>query len=138
MLSHIFLANVTFSVMVLAGLQAILLSVQDRCLRSNTLSLWMSRLPPLETTEKLLFRLISIGFFLLTLLLVSSFYFYHAAMFQLFWSKALVTVCAWIIFAVLISGRKLLGWRGRKAIYGTLFGLSLIFAVFIGSYVIKG
>ncbi|MDQ2995423.1 MAG: cytochrome C assembly protein, partial [Pseudomonadota bacterium] len=66
------------------------------------------------------------------------FYFYHNELSEVFWSKALVTSGAWFVFAVLISGRKLLGWRGRKAIYCTLFGLVLVFALYFGSVAMKG
>ncbi len=137
-LVHILLAIVTFSILSLAGLLAMLLSLQDRRLRNNTLTGWMSRLPPLETMETLLFDMVAAGFFLLTLLLCSSFYFYHAELWRMFWSKVLVATSAWIIFAVLILGRKLMGWRGRKAVYCTLFGLSLVFTLYFGSFVIKG
>lgn len=137
-LGHILLAMVTFSVLALAGLQAMLLSVQDRRLRSHAMEGWMSRLPPLETMEKILFELVAAGFILLSLLLTSSFYYYHGALWRMFWSKVLVATCAWVIFAMLILGRKFLGWRGRKAIYGTLFGLSLVFALYFGSFMIKG
>ncbi|MDQ2993657.1 MAG: cytochrome c biogenesis protein CcsA, partial [Pseudomonadota bacterium] len=70
-LLHILLAIITFSVLALAGLQAILLSLQDRRLRNNTMTGWMSRLPPLQTMETLLFEMITAGFILLTMLMLS-------------------------------------------------------------------
>jgi ABC-type uncharacterized transport system permease subunit len=133
-LLHILLAVVTFSVLAFAGIQAILLALQDRQLRAKNQWGWLNKMPPLETMENLLFQMIGCGFLLLTALLLSSFYFYHAALWTQFFSKALVTGIAWLVFAVLILGRKFLGWRGKKALYCTAFGVMLVLLLYFGVY----
>jgi len=133
-LIHILLSVCAFSVLSIAGLQAILLAIQERRLRvTHSIGVWKN-VPPLETMETILFQMISLGFLLLTILLVSSFYSYHALLTAHFLNKSILAVSAWFVFAVLLSGRKFLGWRGKKAIYCTLSGLFILVCIFSFSY----
>lgn len=133
-LIHILLSVMSLGVLGLAGLQAVLLAIQEQHLRvKHTLGIWKN-IPPLETMEKFLFQVITVGFFLLTVLLVSSFYSYHGLVWHQFISKAILAVSTWVVFAVLIVGRMWLGWRGRKAIYFTLSGLFLLACIFLLNY----
>ena len=131
-LTHILLAVLTFSVLAFAGIQALLLALLDRQLHQKTHVNWLNRLPPLETMETLLFQMIGSGFVLLTLLLLSSFYFYHATLGSLFFSKAFLATLSWLVFAILILGRQFLGWRGKKALYCTAFGVALVLLLYFG------
>ena len=71
-LFHILLSILTFCVLSLAGLLAVLLALQERLLRAKQ-SIWLIRkLPPLESMETLLFQVISFGFVLLSVVLVTS------------------------------------------------------------------
>lgn len=131
-LLHILLAVVTFSVLSFAGIQAILLALMDQQLHKKLRLDWLDRLPPLDTMETLLFQMISIGFVLLTLLLLSSVYFYYGSIGSVFLSKTLMAALSWLVFAVLIWGRCFLGWRGKKALCGTAFGVALVFVLYFG------
>ncbi len=131
-LLHILLAVVTFSVLSFAGIQAALLALMDQQLHNKLRLDWLDRLPPLDTMETLLFQMISIGFFLLTLLLLTSLYFYFGSISSEFLSKTLLASLSWLVFAVLILGRSFLGWRGKKALSGTAFGVALVFLLYFG------
>ncbi|MCB1826890.1 MAG: cytochrome c biogenesis protein CcsA [Coxiellaceae bacterium] len=137
-LFHILLSVVTFCVLSVAGLLAILLAFQDSLLRRRQSSIFIEKLPPLETLEQLLFQVNGLGFILLSALITTSLYFYYdllwvsAALLQ----KTLLAATAWIIFAVLLWGRFVWGWRGRKAIYGTLIGVVLLFLAYFGSKIL--
>lgn len=139
-LLHLILAISTVFIVCAAGAQAIIVALQERVLRQHRLTSVFSRLPPLETNERILFYLVALGFFLLSILLVTSLYFFH----QLLWQqwplqqKTLLVLLAWLIFAGLLLGRFLWGWRGRKAIYGTLYGVLLLLAVYLGSRLLIG
>ncbi len=134
-LFHILLSIVTFCVLCVAGLLAILLAVQDYVLRQKQGSWMIEKMPPLESLEKLLFQVISLGFVLLSVVMVTSMYFYH----ELLWNsrvllqKTILVGAAWSIFAVLLLGRYCWRWRGRRAIYGTLGGVLLLFLAYFGS-----
>ncbi len=134
-LFHILLAIVTFCVLCVAGLLAVLLAFQERLLRYKPQGVFIQRLPPLESMETLLFQVVSLGFVLLSVVLVTSLYFYHDILFAhiAIIQKSVMVLAAWIIFAVLLIGRYRWGWRGRKAIYGTLGGLLLLVIAYFGS-----
>jgi ABC-type uncharacterized transport system permease subunit len=132
-LIHVLLATTSFAIFVIAGLQAVVLAVQDYNLRKKTRFVLMQRLPPVETIEVLLFRLIGLGFLFLTLLLTTSFIFYTSSAAHFFWQKIILASLAWLVFAILLVGRYGLGWRGRKAIYATLVGVSLLTVIYFGS-----
>src|SRR4051812_23040306 len=123
---HWLSAGVALGVFCLAGLQAMLLSLQEKQLRSKHIAGVMKVLPPLETMEIFLFRLIGCGFLLLTLVLITSLYFFSHELFTVYLlSKTLIVVLNWIFFAILLAGRYWFGLRGRRAIYGTLGGVLL-------------
>jgi len=133
-LIHILLSTLTLSVMMIAGLQALLLFVQEHFLRKKELTGLLLKLPPVETMEKLLFQLINIGFVLLTVLLVSSNILFDGELITPHKSKLIVSIAAWVVFLVLLLARTFLGWRGRKAIRLTVIGVVLLIIVYFGSH----
>lgn len=130
--SHILLSIVAYSVLTIAAAQAVLVAIQDRQLRSHKRGL-MHALPPLQTMESLLFSLIGTGFVLLTLAMASGFMTLDDLFGQHVAHKTLLTVAAWLVFAVLLAGRHWMGWRGPTAIRFTLWGFGLLLLGFYGS-----
>lgn len=137
-LFHILLSIITFCVLCVAGLLALLLALQDSLLRRRQSANFMEKLPPLETLEHMLFQVNGLGFVLLSVLIVTSLYFYHDMLWlsKAMLQKTVLALAAWVIFAVLLLGRFVWGWRGRKAIYGTLGGVVLLFVAYFGSKVL--
>ncbi len=130
---HVLLSALTVCVLSVAGLLALLLALQERLLRYKTSpGFWINRLPPLETMESKLFKVNSWGFALLSLVLITSFYFYHAVLWEytILMQKTLLAIIAWILFLVLLLGRHWRGWRGAQAIYSTLCGVGLLIIVY--------
>ena len=74
---HIAIAILAYSTLTIAAFHAVLMALQESKLhthssaKSGWFALAIDRLPALLTMEKLLFRLIAIGFFLLTLTVLS-------------------------------------------------------------------
>lgn len=131
---HLILAVLTFAVVCLAALQAILLQMQDRLLhRYQHENPFLKKLPPLQTMERWLFQTILLGFVLLTIMLVSSFYLFTNIFQAPLLQKMILTLVAWGIFALLLLGRHCFGWRGRKAVYYTLAGFVLLIVIYFGS-----
>lgn len=130
--SHILLSILAYSVLTIAAAQAILVAFQDRQLRRRKPGL-MHALPPLQTMESLLFSLIGTGFVLLTLAIVSGFMTLDDLFGQHVAHKTLLTIAAWMVFAVLLAGRHWMGWRGPMAIRFTLWGFALLLTGFYGS-----
>jgi len=128
---HVVLSIISFSVLAVAGGQSLFLAVVEHRVRTNPQSSLLQKMPPIESIEVMLFRLIAIGFVLLSALLTSSVIFYHAVLWQQFLGKTLIAMSAWLVFAILLLGRVVLGWRGKKAIYCTLSGVILLLMAYI-------
>ena len=134
-LFHIILSIITFCVLCFAGILAVALALQERILRINKSTWVVSKFMPLQSMELLLFQVISVGFILLSVLLLTSFYFYSELLFAnvLLLQKTVLAVIAWLIFAILLVGRWQRGWRGRNAIQYTFIGVLLMVVVYFSS-----
>lgn len=133
-LFHILTGLITASVLCLAAIQAILLSVQNKFLRYRFATKMMVTAPPLQSMETLLFQMIGCGFILLTLVLLSSLFCFKNAFAQDMLDHSLLAILSWIVFVILLLGRKLFGWRGKKAVYWTLAGVTLSFLPLLFGY----
>lgn len=130
---HVAIALLAYSVLSISAVLAILLAFQERALRGHKPARLVRALPPLTQTEALLFRLISTGFALLTLTLLSGALFVHNVLAQHLAHIIVFSVMAWVVFGVLLAGRWRYGWRGPRAIKLTLIGMALLAFGFFGS-----
>jgi len=130
---HVGLSVVAYSLLTIACLQAILLAFAERRLRSRHPGLTLRMLPPLLTMEAFLFEVIAVGFVLLTLGIGAGFLFVEDLLAQHLLHKTVLSLIAWLVFAVLLAGRILLGWRGRIAIRSTIGGFLVLMLGFFGS-----
>jgi len=130
---HVTVALLAFSVLSIAAVLAILLAIQERALRHRQFGSWLRALPPLTLTEALLFRLIGAGFVLLTLTLLSGILFVDDLFGQHLIHKTVLSIVAWLVFGVLLFGRKQYGWRGSRAVNLTLIGMAILLLAFFGS-----
>jgi ABC-type uncharacterized transport system permease subunit len=127
---HILTSLIAYSVLALAAMLAIALWVQNNYLHRHQPGGMIRLLPPLITMESLLFETISIGFIFLSISLVSGLVFLENMFAQHLVHKTVLSIIAWCVFAVLLLGRWLLGWRGRTAIRWTLGGfISLMLGI---------
>lgn len=131
--AHILLSIAAYSLLGIAALQALVLAVQERQLRRKRPGRIMRGLPPLTVMEDLLFRIITIGFFLLSLALATGFMFLHDPFAQHLVHKTVLSILAWLTFAVLLWGRWARGWRGAIAIRWTLAGFIFLMLAYFGS-----
>ena len=130
---HILLSVLAYAVLTLAAAQAGLVAVQRRFLSRHRPGGFMRSLPPLETTERLLFALLSSGFALLTLSLASGFFYLEDMFAQHLVHKTVLACAAWTIFGVLLFGRWRFGWRGRRVVHWTLGGFGVLILAYFGS-----
>lgn len=139
---HTVLAMLAYSLFTIAALHAMLMTLVERRLHhrgaaqgGGPLAGPLAALPPLLTLESLLFRLIGLGFVLLTLTLGTGM-FNAEEIFgrpMPFTHKTLFAVVSWIIFAALLTGRFFYGWRGRTALRWTLAGFAALLLAYVGS-----
>ncbi len=132
--AHLIVAMLAYSLLTIAALHAILMTVVEYQLHHPAAPL-LTNLPPLLVMEKLLFRIIWIGFVLLTLTLLSGVIFSKEVFGQpvTFSHKTLFGFISWGTFAALLVGRRFYGWRGRLAIRWTLTGFVMLLLAYIGS-----
>lgn len=131
--AHILLSIISYSLLSIAVVQALLLSVQDRHLRNRHPGGFIRALPPLETMETLLFQMIGLGYIFLSLALVTGFTYIENIVEQHLVHKTTLSIVAWIVFAILLWGRWRFGWRGRTAIRWTLMGFVVLMLAYFGS-----
>lgn len=133
---HILVSMLAFSVLNIAALQAVLLAVQEWRLRTHHMSRFSRSLPPLQTMESLLFQLIAAGFLLLSVSLMTGFLFLEDLFAQHLAHKTVLSMAAWVVFAVLLWGRTVHGWRGQTAIRWTISGFAALMLGYFGSKVV--
>lgn len=133
--AHFIVAMLAYSLFTLAALHALLMAAAERRLHAGRLSRALASLPPLLAMETLLFRLIAVAFILLTATLVSGVLF-SEALFGKAMSlshKTIFAFISWAIFALLLFGRHVWGWRGRRALRWTLAGFTALLLAYVGS-----
>ena len=139
---HVAVAVLAYSTLTIAAFHAVLMALQETRLHARAVpaaSGWfggaLDQLPALLTMEKLLFRLIWIGFVLLSLTVLSGVVFSE----QLFgramrWDhKNVFALLSWLLFAALLAGRQWRGWRGKTALRFTLAGFATLALAYVGS-----
>lgn len=130
---HVISSLIAYSVLALAALHAIALSIQNSYLHSHQPGGIIRLMPPLKTMESLLFETIVIGFIFLSLSLGSGLVFLENMFAQQLAHKTILSILAWCVFAILLLGRWLMGWRGRTAIRWTLAGFISLMLGYLGS-----
>ena len=137
---HVAVAVMAYSTLTIAAFHAVLMALQEarlhtRGAKPGFLGAAIDQLPALLTMEKLLFRMISIGFVLLSLTVLSGVVFSE----QLFgkalrWDhKNVFALLSWLLFAALLAGRRWRGWRGKTALRFTLAGFATLALAYVGS-----
>jgi len=130
---HVLVSILAFAVLTIAACQSVLLAYQDHRLSRKRPGGLMRILPPLKIQEELLFQLITLGFFLLTLSLATGAAFVADMLAQHLAHKTALSVLAWLIFGVLLWGRWRYGWRGRTAVRLSLVGFVVLGLAYFGS-----
>ncbi len=132
-LSHVCISVFAFSLLGIAALQALVLAFQNHQLKAHHTRGLLATLPPLETMEVLLFRVIGAGFVTLTAAILTGAVFIEDMFAQHLLHKTFFTLLAWLVFALLLVGRRVLGWRGTTAIRWTIAGFAVLALGIFGS-----
>jgi ABC-type uncharacterized transport system permease subunit len=129
-----------YSTLTIAAFHAVLMALQEARLHTRSAAGgWfnsaLDQLPALLTMEKLLFRVIWIGFILLSLTVLSGFVFSEQVFGRplLLDHKSVFALLSWALFAALLAGRRWQGWRGKTALRFTLAGFATLALAYVGS-----
>jgi len=137
--SHIIVSLLAYCLLAIASIQALLYSYQERQIKHRTNPAMLLALPPLQTMELLLFRLVGFGFAVLSLTLVSGVIFSqeifgHAFVFK---HHTILALLGWLVFAILLFKRVKHGLRGSIAVIWTISGFLLIQLGYFGTKIVS-
>jgi ABC-type uncharacterized transport system permease subunit len=137
---HLVISMLAYSLFTIAALHAVLILLQEKRLHNapghRAASSATRNLPPLIAMETLLFRILWAGFILLTATVLSGIFFSEELFgkaLDLRKHKTVFALVSWLIFAALLLGRQLYGWRGRIAVRFTLAGFAALVFAYVGS-----
>ncbi len=139
---HVGVALLAYSTLTIAAFHALIMYVQDLHLhrmRGKPVQSWLEkaldRLPALLKMEHILFLLVTLGFILLSLTVLSGVIFSEQFLGVAFkWDhKTVLSLLSWLLFAVLLVGRQWRGWRGKAVLRITLFGFLSLLLAYVGS-----
>jgi cytochrome c-type biogenesis protein CcsB len=132
---HICLTLMGYGALALAGLGGILYLIQERQIKGKQFGFFYRRLPSLSQLDTLNYWCLTIGFPLLTAGIISgSLYAQHTL--GRFWNwdpKEILTLIAWLIYAVLLHERLAVGWRGRRAALLAICGFLVLIFTFVSA-----
>jgi ABC-type uncharacterized transport system permease subunit len=128
---HFVLGVAAYALFGAAVLHAVLLDTAERRLRAGAPRLGNTPGLPLLQLERLTFRFVEAGFAALTAALLLG----VVSTVHWRWTdhKAVFSLLAWAVFAALLLGRGLRGWRGRQATRWLYVGAALLLLAYVGS-----
>ncbi|HWD34979.1 MAG TPA: cytochrome c biogenesis protein CcsA [Casimicrobiaceae bacterium] len=136
--AHIAVALVAYALFVVVALQSLVVTGLEKRLHRGLPDAARGT-PPLLTLERYMFRLLGLGFVLLTATLVSGMLFSE----EIFGKavplnhKNVFSVAGWLAFAILLFGRWRHGWRGRTAMKWIVGGTLLLVLGYLGSKFVR-
>lgn len=134
-IAHVWIAMIAYSLFTFAALHGVLMAIAERSLHHKSSLIQLPDFPPLMMMESLLFKIIGLGFGLLTITLISGMWFSEEIFNKAleFNHKTIFSIASWFIYAALLFGRYQYGWRGLKAVRWTLAGFILLLLAYIGT-----
>ncbi len=138
-LSHILISFVALSILCLAALQAVAITLQNHLLKRHPLQTFpvLHKFPPIETMQSLLFKVIWAGFLLLSLSFISAFIYLPDVLSTIPLSKLILSSLAWGLFATILYGYHRSGWSNTVIASRTLIGVLLLTIAYFGSKLIE-
>ena len=134
--THVFSALFAYGLLATGAIIALYALIQDRRLRAAKLSRVSNLFAPLETTERVLHGVTSTGIAVLAMSVALGITFVQNLFTQSLVHKFVLSLLALLVFGVLLVGRHMWGWRGKRAIYLYLGGFVLLCLAYFGSRVI--
>ncbi|QDE30418.1 MULTISPECIES: inner membrane protein YpjD [Shewanella] len=136
LLAHVVLSLMAYSALLIAAMYAVQLWFIQNKLKKKQMMM-SPAMPPLMTVEKQLYHLIIIGFILLSLSLVTGFVFLENMFSDGQGHKAVLSIIAWIVYAVMLWQQYTVGCRIRTAVIYSLSGAGLLSLAYFGARIVK-
>ncbi len=127
----IFVGDGAFALAAAAGVMYL---IQERQLKRKRMGALFHRLPSIDVLDELNYRLLTIGFPLLTVGIITGAIWAQQA-WGTYWSwdpKETWSLITWLLYAGLLHGRLTVGWRGRRAAIWAIVGFASVLFTFLG------
>jgi len=131
---HITLAFMGDAAFAMAAGIGLMYIVQEHFVKSKRLGDLFHRLPSLQTLDEINYKLISLGFPLLTLAIITGALWAQNA-WGSYWKwdpKEVWSLITWFIYALVLHVRLTAGWRGRRAAILSIAGFCAVLFTFFG------
>lgn len=131
---HVTLAFLGNAVFTLAAVVSVMYLIQERMLKSKKFSRLFYQLPSLSTLDQINYKCLSFGFPLMTMGIISGAVWANAA-WGGYWRwdpKETWALITWFLYAALLHGRMMAGWRGRRAAIFSIVGFACLLFTFLG------
>lgn len=126
-----FLGNAAFAVACGTGIMYL---IQEHNLKSKHLRGLFQRLPSIQELDEINYKLITFGFPLLTLAIITGAIWAESA-WGTYWRwdpKEVWSLISWFVYALILHARLTAGWRGKKAAILSIVGFSAVLFTFFG------
>ena len=136
---HVIFAFAGYAFFSLAGGLAAAYLVQDHYLKRKRFSVWLERLPALETLDRLMGIQVAVAFLLLTVAIVMGTMLVSLIGGGQEWitdPKIIATVLAWGIYAIVVQMRASADRHGRRAAVVVIMGFVCLLFAFIGVHIV--
>lgn len=138
---HIVIIFIAEASLTLACGTGILYLIQEHTIKTKNNRFFLKRLPSLEFLDRTGYTFIITGFTMLTIGLITGFV-YAQLVWGKFWSwdnKEIWSMITWLIYAALLHGRLVAGWRGRLAAIMAVVGFAALLFTFFGvNFLLEG
>lgn len=138
-LAHIIFSVIAVAVLVLAALHSLVTAMQNHIIKQYPLQPYpiFRNLPPVETMQNLLFKILWAGFILLSVSFLAAFIYLPDVWQHIQFSKLLLSILAWLLFATLLYGHHRYGWSSDIITIRTIIGVLLLAIAYFGSKLIE-
>jgi cytochrome c-type biogenesis protein CcsB len=137
---HVTLALLGNGIFALTAIGGLMYLVQERLIKTKRIGRFHRLLPSLETLDAINRQGLPMGFFLLTLGIISGALWAGSA-WGSYWTwdpKETWSLVTWFAYAAMIHQRLALGWRGRRAATLAILGFVLVMFTFLGVSALLG
>ncbi len=124
---HVSSALLGYAAITISAVYGFLYLMLYHDIKSSQFSVIYKRLPNLEMLERMSFTATVFGFCLLTIAIVLGFIWLPRAISDFSYSdpKLLGTIAIWLIYALGLTAKKIIGWQGRRIMVLSMFGFAI-------------
>ena len=132
---HVATAILSYGALAVSFALAVMYLIKERYTKNQaTTSVLFQKLPGMEVLDESCYRFITVGFFLLSMVIISGAIWAEQA-WGAYWSwdpKETWSLITWLIYGACLHVRQTYGWRGRRSSVIAVIGFAAVLFTFFG------